>query len=187
MIKLLKRNPVLRFLLLGTIAYLAWYIAYEFWLKPNSNIDAWVIQRIINGTRFVLTLFGYELLESIQNVGFENRVGIQGSSGVIVGAPCDGLVLFALFAAFILAYPGRWKHKAWYLPVGILGIHAINVARVAALAIIVNINPNWLAFNHDYTFTILVYSFVFLLWYIWVQRFSHDHPADRQKEKKVSV
>lgn len=185
MIKLLKRNPVLRFLLLGTLAYLAWYITYEFWLKPSSQLDEWVIQRIVNGTRITLSALGYELLESISNTGFENRVGILGSSGVIVGAPCDGLVLFALFAAFIIAYPGPWKHKSWYLPVGVLGIHAINVARVAALAIIVDINPNWLSFNHDYTFTVLVYSFVFLLWYIWVQRFAHDHPADRQKEKKA--
>jgi exosortase family protein XrtF len=184
MIKLLKRNPVLRFLLLGTLAYLAWYIAYEFWLKPNSVLDEWVIQRIVNGTRFVLNILGYTLLEPLQTTGFENRVGIHGSSGVIVGAPCDGLVLFALFTAFIIAYPGPWKHKAWFIPLGIIGIHCINVGRVAALAIIVNINPDWLAFNHDYTFTILVYSFVFLLWYIWVQRFAHDHPAVRQKEKE---
>lgn len=183
MINTLKRNPVLRFLLIGTAAYLAWYISYEFWIKPSTHLDEWVIQRIVNGTRFVLHTLGYTLLEPIATAGFENRVGIAGSSGVIVGAPCDGLVLFALFAAFIIAYPGPLRHKAWYLPLGILGIHAINVGRVAALAIIVNINPNWLAFNHDYTFTIFVYSFVFLLWYIWVQRFAGGHPAVRQKEK----
>ena len=34
------------------------------------------------------------------------------------------------------------------------------------------VDPELLDFNHDYTFTIIVYAFVFMLWYIWIQRFS---------------
>jgi hypothetical protein len=37
---------------------------------------------------------------------------------------------------------------------------------------VVHWNENWLSFNHDYTFTLIVYSFVFLLWWIWVNKFS---------------
>jgi hypothetical protein len=48
----------------------------------------------------------------------------------------------------------------------------LNVLRIVALAIIMSVNEEWLAFNHDYTFTILVYAYVFALWMIWVQRFS---------------
>ena len=31
--------------------------------------------------------------------------------------------------------------------------------------------PEWLKFNHDYTFTVLVYAVVFGLWYGWVRWF----------------
>jgi hypothetical protein len=53
---------------------------------------------------------------------------------------------------------------------------------VAALAIIVDINPEWLDFNHDYTFTILVYAAVFALWYLWIEKFS---PLKRKHAKVV--
>jgi exosortase/archaeosortase family protein len=72
----------------------------------------------------------------------------------------------------VAAFPGPWKHKLWYLPLGTLSVFYINALRVVGLAIIVSINPDWLAFNHDYTFTIVVYAYVFLLWVIWVKRFS---------------
>ncbi len=170
MFKLLKENPFFRFLVLGTLIYLTWYLAYEFYIKPHSSLDRWVIDHIVSGTESFLKLLGYSLIEYPQS-NFMNRVGIKGSLGVTVGAPCDGIILFGLFATFILAYPGPVKHKIWYAPLGIFLIHLINILRVAALAIIVDINPDWLAFNHDYTFTILVYGFVFLLWYIWIAKF----------------
>jgi hypothetical protein len=53
-----------------------------------------------------------------------------------------------------------------------LTIHLINVLRIAALCIIVTIDYELLNFNHDYTFYVIVYGWVFLLWWIWVKRFS---------------
>jgi exosortase/archaeosortase family protein len=55
---------------------------------------------------------------------------------------------------------------------GIIIIHFVNVLRITALAIIVKVNPDWLYFNHNYTFTIVVYSFVFLLWWIWAKKYA---------------
>ena len=51
-------------------------------------------------------------------------------------------------------------------------IHLINAIRIVALAIIVDVNPDWLYFNHNYTFNIIVYSFVFILWYIWAKKYA---------------
>ncbi len=106
------------------------------------------------------------------DVAFRQHVGIEGFKGVTVGAPCDGVVLYALFIFFVVAFPGPLKHKFWYVPLGAFSIFYLNVLRVAALAIIMSINEDWLAFNHDYTFTVVVYAYVFALWVIWVRRFS---------------
>ncbi|MCH2197541.1 MAG: exosortase/archaeosortase family protein [Flavobacteriales bacterium] len=171
MIQKLRENPLLRFLVVGALVYLLWYVTYEFVLRPHTHLDEWVVNQIVFGTEFFLELLGYELTPYTR---FEwmNHVGILGSPGVTIGEPCDGVILFALFATFIIAFPGPIKHKLWYAPVGILSIHLINVLRVVALAVIVDVDPELLDFNHDYTFTIIVYAFVFMLWYIWIQRFS---------------
>jgi exosortase family protein XrtF len=170
MAKLLK-NPLVRFLGLGTVLYLAWYSFYEFYIRPKTGVDAFVIHAIVEHSRWTLEALAFTLEPATDRDGFQNAVAILGSPGVTVGAPCDGMALFGLFSVFILAYPGKVLHKVWFVPAGIAIVHAVNVARVAGLAVIMDVNPSWLAFNHDYTFTLLVYGVVFALWYLWVQRF----------------
>lgn len=167
----LLKNPLIKFILVATGLYLFWYILYEFYLKISTSFDNIVIDNLVFFTKKILLAFGYNLV-SYSEIAYQNVVQIEDSLGVTVGAPCDGIVLLALFTVFILAFPGPWKHKIWFLPLGLISIHFINVLRIVSLAIIVDINPAWLDFNHDYTFTILVYAFVFFLWYIWVNKFS---------------
>jgi exosortase family protein XrtF len=164
-------NPFYRFLLISTSLFVLWYISYELYLKEHTLLDEWVIDSLVGLSGAVLRFFGYMLI-SYPELPWRNQLGVEGSSGVIVGDACDGLVLFALFIIFILAYPGRWKNKLWFIPAGVLLIHFLNVLRICALTIIVSWNQSWLSFNHDYTFTILVYSVVFALWWVWVNRFS---------------
>ena len=164
-------NPLSRFLVIGSGLYLFWYFLYEYWLKSNSALDKWVISNLISLTDGALSLMGYNLWNDANQVD-GNFVGIAGGYPLEVGAPCDGLVLHALFLAFIIAFPGPWKHKLWFAPTGVLLVHMVNVLRITSLAMIIHYAPEYLDFNHDYTFTILVYSFVFVLWIFWVKRFS---------------
>ena len=96
-----------------------------------------------------------------------------------IGDPCNGLNLFGLFAVVLIAFPTSFKrkyrinlHKLWYIPLGILLIHIVNVIRVAVLAIIASYNYEALNFNHDVTFKVITYSFIFLLWYLWIKQYS---------------
>ena len=50
--------------------------------------------------------------------------------------------------------------------------HLANLLRVVSLVIIQFNRPQSLKFNHDYTWTVLVYGFIFWLWYLWATRFS---------------
>lgn len=168
-----------RFLLLALGTYLLWYVAYEYHIKPETGLDEWVISHIVEHAKVALNSFGFVLRQEADMAW--NHIAIEGSAGVLIGAPCDGIILFVIFSIFVLAFPGPIRHKLWYLPLGILSIHLVNVLRVVALAWIVSVNESWLAFNHDYTFTILTYAWVFLLWYIWVNRFSPLNPANLEK------
>ncbi|MBK7286944.1 MAG: hypothetical protein IPI95_07450 [Flavobacteriales bacterium] len=90
-----------------------------------------------------------------------------------IGDPCNGVGLFAVFLIFLIAY-GRpcWRHKVWFGILGILSIHLVNALRVAVLCIVVSINYEWLNFNHDDTFYVIGYGWVFLLRFVWVKRFA---------------
>jgi exosortase family protein XrtF len=168
------RNPFYRFLIVGTTLFLAWYFVYEWYLRDHSMADEWVIHHLTVSSELILKGMGYELTD-YGFTGLHNRVGIANAPGVMIGAACDGLVLFALFAVFVIAYPGSSRHRWWFIPTGILLIHYLNALRVVALTIIISWKKEWLSFNHDYTFTILVYSIVFGLWWIWVKKF----PAEK--------
>jgi exosortase family protein XrtF len=173
MLSKIFRNPFFRFILVSSGLYIFWYFLYEYYLKPVTGFDLVIIDGLVRIAESILQILGY----TITDYGYvdgdcRSHIGIDGSMGVTIGAPCDGSVLFALFVAFIAAFPGPWKHKLWYLPVGVLFVHLVNVLRVVGLAVVVHWNENWLSFNHDYTFTLIVYSFVFLLWWIWVNKFS---------------
>lgn len=165
-----KKGP-LRFILISVSLYAGLYMLYEFYLKPYTKLDEYIIHNLISVTESFYSTTGFDLIQ-YDDTDLRTRVGIAGSTGVFIGEPCNGFVLFILFLAFIIAFPGPAKHKLWYIPAGILAIHIINAVRVTALVYIVYKKPEWLTFNHDYTFTILVYSFVFLLWWLWINKFS---------------
>lgn len=163
-----SQPDVFRFLVLGFGGYIVWHLAYETYLKPATLLDEHITENLIIVTEAVVDAFGYESLAFFQeNDGeFRYRVGIHGAKGVLVGPSCDGVVLFALFAIFILSFPGRWVRKLWYIPAGIAAIHAANILRIISLLMIqLYFGEEALKFNHDYTFTVFVYSIIFALWY----------------------
>ncbi|MBC7864741.1 MAG: archaeosortase/exosortase family protein, partial [Bacteroidia bacterium] len=92
--------------------------------------------------------------------------------GVWIGYACNALSLFVLFSFFIISFPGNWLKKLWFIPVGILLVHLLNILRVFALVLIAHHHYDFLSFNHTYTFTILVYAFIFGLWMWWVNKYA---------------
>ncbi|HAQ70515.1 exosortase/archaeosortase family protein [Salibacteraceae bacterium] len=166
-------DPLYRFLTKAVFLFIAWYFIYDLWLHPLGDLDMTVIKSLEQASYFVLELFGYITIEAshVENI---RTIGIDGTHGLWIGDPCNGLTLFALFTGFIIAYPGPLKKKLWFIPAGIIVIHIINILRIVSLSLIVFYfpDPAVLDFNHTYTFTLLVYGFVFLLWYLWALKLS---------------
>lgn len=153
--------------------FLVWYFLYELWLHSETNVDLLVIKNLEDLSSRLLNLLGYSLIPD-SDVEDIRTIGIDGTGGLWIGDPCNGLTLFALFVGFVIAYPGSWKHRLWFIPTGLLLIHVLNVLRISALAIILYEYQDFavLDFNHTYTFTIIVYSFVLMLWYLWATKLS---------------
>ena len=165
------RDPLLRFLIVALSLYAGWFLLYEGVIHPWGKLDRLVIDNLMLLAGNGLELLGYELIPE-PRIDFNRYIGAQGGSLLWIGDPCNGLALFAVYAIFLLAYPGPWRQKAWFLPLGLVSIHLINAARIVVLCIVVTIDYELLNFNHDYTFYVVVYGWVFLLWTVWVKRFA---------------
>lgn len=156
-----------RFVLVAGTLYLAWFFGYEQWLAVDGRLDAVLCHHIAAASVGLLRTVGF--VAALAGPGL-NLVLMSGEPSVIVGAPCDGLVLYALFGGFVLAFPGPWPRKAWFIPSGVLLIWVLNVLRVAALAVNHHYSHETVAFNHHFTFTFVVYGVIFGLWMCWVRR-----------------
>jgi exosortase family protein XrtF len=168
----LNRGQYTRFLIVAGLLYLVFYLVYQFVVRKYTFYDQKFIGLIIENSDFVLRQLGFKTFKVLLDRDMQ-VLGVDGASGVWIGSNCNAITLFALFAVFVMAYPGPLKNKLWFVPAGIIVIHAINVFRVVALAIINIKAPQYLDFNHTYTFTFLVYGFIFFLWMLWANRFSN--------------
>jgi len=164
-----RRLP--RFLLTAGSLYIAWYFLYHQVLLPSQTLDVALCQHIASVSSAVLRALGFA--STVKHT----YLYLNGYHMVSVGWQCDGLPLMALFAIFIVAYPGPWRTKLWFVPLGILAIHVLNILRVVALALNQYYSRSTFEFNHHYTFALVVYAFIFWFWTIWVRRYAGRTPS----------
>lgn len=163
----LLKNRIIRFLIVLFSFYIGWYLIYNLWLHPNEKLDLFVIDITVKISKWILETLGYTVF-----TGADRLIGVDGTGGLWIGDNCNGIALFALFAGFIIAYPGNWKKKIVFIAAGILLIELLNVLRVIILAILDTYSRAWTEFNHTYTFTIVIYACIFFLWMLWTNKIS---------------
>ncbi len=165
--KNLFKEPIVKFLAVGFVIYLSWLALYEWWIHPMEWVDKGVINNTISISCKILGWFGY-----VTEISSDRMMRIQGTPGLFIGDSCNGISLFALYSIFIIAFPGRTMYKIIFIPAGILIIHLLNVIRVITLSIIETYSYSWTEFNHTYTFTLIIYACIFLMWILWINKFS---------------
>lgn len=158
--------PRWQFLLIAAGLYLGWLLLYEGVLAPDGRLDTWLSVNIAAASAALLRGLGF-VASAKSNT---TLLLMDGLPAVTVGAPCDGLVLYALFAGFVIAFPAPLRSKLWFIPAGIIILYLLNIVRVGALALNHHYAHQSVDFNHHYTFSFVVYSCICLLWIWWVRR-----------------
>jgi exosortase/archaeosortase family protein len=162
-----NRQPI-HFLLRAGLIYLVWTIAYHGFLLAMGINDPLTKAVAVISFKFSSLFDNNITLKFIQNL---NYIYFQDKPLICIGHECNGLELYVLFVAFYLAlnkFIASWK---WIL-LGIFGIFVLNIGRIAALAWVVLKIPHQLDFHHKYTFALVVYSWIFLIWFLSARRFS---------------
>ena len=88
---------------------------------------------------------------------------------------CNAISIIILFASFVLSFFGKLKLTLLYLLAGAAIIYAMNIIRIAILAIGIYEYPEYTDFLHSIVFPLIIYGTVFILWLIWVRIYSRKH------------
>jgi len=101
---------------------------------------------------------------------FRVFVNKKGVARVVEG--CNAISVMILFAAFIIAFSTTFKRTALYVIAGVLIIHILNIIRVALLSLGFYYYHDYRVLLHDILFPLFIYGVVFVLWFLWLTKFS---------------
>jgi len=76
------------------------------------------------------------------------------------------------FAGLISVFPGMFKQKLWFIPMGLAILIFVNVLRISGLAITAYCCPEYSDINHYVVFKIVAWIVIFLLWMWWINKFA---------------
>lgn len=167
------KKKLIYFLITAVALISLWFYVYQFWIQAHTNLDHHLSVNLAQVGNFFLSIFGIDtyIEYSGTNYVIANLLGYEDHYGVWIGTRCNGFKMFGVFSVIVAAFPYAHKHKLWFIPLGILILHTLNAIRVAILTYMYVHAPEYVDFNHNVTFEILIYGSVFLLWYIWVKKF----------------
>ena len=139
----------------GGFKELEQFLAHQVFLA-----SAWIVENILN----------YNIWTADNTLYFENNgyVAVLGS--------CSGLKQFYQWTVLMILFPGPWKKKLWYIPLGIVAIHIVNILRIVILSIVVLNWPEYWDFIHEWVLRPFFYVVIFAMWVLWVEKIRGVRP-----------
>lgn len=167
-------NKPLRFVIHLALAYISWRVLMWVLGEQSTSIEERVFpmisfywERLNSFMANILVALTSAFLETLgYAVTHSNRnIAILDSSGVGVGNYCLGLEMMYLYLSLIFFTPSiPLIRKLIFFIGGLLLIQLVNVMRMGVLAILVAHNSSWTDFNHYFTFRLVVFGVILLLY-----------------------
>ena len=126
---------------------------------------------------FVQHILGIELTL----VQESNSMYFSNESYMYINRSCSGLKQIMQFVILMMVFPGPWKRKLWFIPLGIFIVHLTNLFRIIGLSVVLETVPQHWGFSHDYIFRPLFYVVIFFLWVWWVDKLSKRDSTENKK------
>ena len=169
----IQYKPFLLFLSAFFVTYILLTIIYKLYLNSfdNKEIDeitgvvGYQVSQLMNWFNSDVKIFKSQLhpyLEMWYNKKYVVRI-VEG---------CNAVSVIILFISFVIAFSGKFKTTLFFVLFGILLIHILNVARIAILSVLMFHFPQRQHLLHGVLFPLIIYGLVFILWIIWVNKFS---------------
>lgn len=152
--------------------YLVGNLLYGLFVTSFSPLPDPATRWVSEQTGFVLTSCGWPVdvydhqRKATTMVRYDDREVLSVYEG------CNGINTMIIFVAFLIAFGPLNKTLLWFIPVGLLIIHLVNLARITLLFFVAEYRPDFMYFIHKYLFTATLYAVIFLLWVWWVKKYS---------------
>ncbi len=165
-----KVRGVFWFCLITTIIHITWrFWANTFNFYPVQDLikraEGFLVYNLIKVLTFIINdLLNINISISGRSIITANRIQL------IMNDSASGLKQMIQFGLLMLIFPGPWKHKAWFIPLGFIILHLTNVFRIICLVVIAIHWPQQIHYAHDNWLRILYYIVIFGLWLVWVER-----------------
>ena len=143
----------------------------------ENKIDA-ITRMVSKNTEQVLQVFnnGSSIEESDRHPYMKLFYNQKYVARIVEG--CNAISVIVLFISFVVAFSGKLKTTLFFIFGGSLLIYVLNVLRIAALSALIFYFPKQEPFLHGVLFPLYIYGVVFMLWLIWVRKFSRYASKD---------
>jgi exosortase/archaeosortase family protein len=152
---------------------LAIHYSYRFWANSLHYwpIRAWMneLQQSLTGWVFVQSLWVDQHILSIPVMVSGQTLNFDNGSWISINGSCAGDKQILQFMLLLLIYPGPWKHKLWYIPMGMVIIHFTNVLRIVLLSLVSISKPEWWHLAHNTVLRGMFYVVILALWIVWIE------------------
>lgn len=169
----IQYKPFLLFLAKFFLTYIILTFIYQGFLKSfgEDKIDS-ITELVAENTKQLLMLFNADadIVENNSESYIRLIYNQQYVARIIEG--CNGVSVIILFISFVVAFSGKIKPTLFFILGGSLVIYILNVARIAALCVLMYLFPKQEELLHGVIFPLFIYGVVFVLWVIWVNKFS---------------
>jgi exosortase family protein XrtF len=172
---LIQFKPFLLFLAKFIFTYLVLSVAYHYYLnqfdQKNNEVDHFT-QLVAEQSKQVLSVFDEQsyTMPNLKEPSVKLFYHDKWVARIIEG--CNALSIIILFISFVIAFTGKLKQTILFIIIGSLLIHVFNVIRIALLCMAIFHYNQYEHLLHGVLFPLFIYGFVFVLWIIWVNKFS---------------
>ena len=172
---LLQYRPFLLFLGKFIASYLVLTIVYQSYLgkfdASNAEVDSFT-QAVAEQSSAVLSWFdpGSYTMPHLKEPSVKIIYKGKYISRIIEG--CNAISVIILFISFVVAFTGKFKNTILFVLFGSILIHLLNIGRIALLCVGLYHFPKLEHLLHGVIFPLVIYGIVFLLWIVWVNKYS---------------
>lgn len=166
-------KPFLRFLGAFFLTYIVLTFLYQVFLDSFGGNKLDSITKIVGkNTKLLLSWYDNDIVivENKQQTYLELVYHQIPVAQIIEG--CNAISVIILFVSFVIAFSGKLKNTLLFVFGGSLIIYVLNVFRIAILTVLMFHFPDQEHFLHGVVFPLFIYGVVFILWVIWVRKFS---------------
>lgn len=169
-------DPLL-FLLMVGFGHALWHILFPSLTLESKEVflfDRFIItpftlsiQRFLSNQHY---LIAHWLNPDVQQNGL--TVYIPGRIGSYMAWGCVGVKQMMIFVLSIVFSRGRHVHKTWFIPLGVVVLHGVNLVRITILFFISSFHIEYFELMHDQILKIMFYVIIFFIWLVWQHRFN---------------